>query len=350
MLMNGIVPAPDSLTFERSAAIIFEEAMKRALITGVAGFAGSHLADHLRAIGQYDVFGIVQSPEDAAAAPISPDRAIIADLIDPVATRKAIERCEPELVFHLAAMAWSAASWNDPWGVMENNVRAQTNILEALTVVAPQARLLIVSSAEVYGKLKPNEIPVGEETPLRPATPYAASKVAQEMMGIAFAEAKGLEIIRVRPFNHIGPRQKPGFVATDFAKQIASAELGLKPPIIRVGNLDVERDFTDVRDIAKAYRLIIEEGQPGDVYNIGSGRAISVQKILDGLLRAAQIEIEVEKDPALQRPAETPRVVANISRMRAVTSWSPERDLMQTLAEVMDDWRDRLQEKTRVAT
>jgi GDP-4-dehydro-6-deoxy-D-mannose reductase len=202
-----------------------------------------------------------------------------------------------------------------------------------------ETKVLLVSSAEVYGHIRPDDLPVDEETPHRPANPYAVSKIAQDYLGFQYYLSYKLPIIRVRPFNHIGPGQKLGFVVSDFAKQVAEIEKGSQPPIIRVGNLEARRDFTDVRDIVKAYPLLLEKGEPGEVYNAGSGNSHSAKEIMEILLTLTTASVQVEQDPDRMRPSDIPEIRADITKIIEVTGWKPEIPFEQTIKDTLDYFR-----------
>jgi len=312
------------------------------LITGAGGFVGGHLIAHLAALGGARLHAaVLQAPDDASAWTL-PAIPYPVDLRDAAAVRALIERVRPEWVFHLAALADVGKSFEQPWTTLENNIRAQVNLLEALRALAPEARTLIVSSAEIYGAAGGATAPLDEDTPFAPANPYSVSKVAQDMLGLEYFLAHGMPVLRARPFNHIGPGQARGFVAADFASQIAAIEAGLREPVLYVGNLEAERDFTDVRDVVRAYRLIAAQGEPGAVYNVCRGEAHSIQCLLDALLSYSTAKIEVQPDPARLRPVDVPRRVGDASRLHDQTGWQPEIPFEQTLLDILTDWRRRI--------
>jgi len=313
----------------------------RALITGVAGFAGGHLAEHLTAATNWEIWGNVRDAGDIRSV-VPGVRTVVADLRDPQSVLDLIGQSQPDFVFHLAAQAFALQSWVDPWDTYETNLRSQINLLEALRQCGAPKRVLVVGSAEEYGLVKPDQLPLHEDSPLRPYSPYAVSKIAQDFIGLQYALGLQLPIVRVRPFNHIGPRQSEKFVASDFAKQIASIEAGWVPPVIKVGNLAAQRDFTDVRDMMRAYRLALEQGEAGEVYNIGSGTPRSIQHVLDVLLGFSAEAIRVEVDPGRIRPSDTPISYCSASKFTARTGWRPTIPFEQTLRDVLDDWRQRV--------
>ncbi len=317
----------------------------RALITGVGGFAGSHLAQYLLTQPDTEVFGCVLH-RDLPHAWLPPAVHLLeADLREPEAVQRLLAGVQPDLVFHLAAQAFVPQSLQDPWATLENNIRSQVNLLEAAIRQAQPPRLLVVGSNEEYGQARPDELPLREDSPLRPNSPYAVSKVTQDLLGLQYFLSYGLHIVRVRPFNHIGPGQDERFVAPSFAKQIAEIEAGLRPPVVRVGNLEAQRDFSDVRDVVRAYSLILQHGTPGEVYNVCSGRPRAARELLDIMLRASPAAITVEHDPALMRRVDTPISYGDPTRLRAATGWQPAIPFEQTVRDVLEDWRKRVKRK-----
>ncbi len=315
--------------------------MLRALITGVGGFAGSHLADALSTRPEAEIWGC----EIGSRRPsyLSERVHLIqADLRDPKAVTALLDRVRPDRLYHLAGQAFPQQSWADPWDTFETNLRPQINLLESIRRLDLAPRILIVGSNEEYGQSAAGETAVPETAELRPQNPYAVSKVAQDMLGLQYFLSHGLHTVRVRPSNHLGPRQSERFVAPAFARQIALIEADLQPPVMKVGNLSARRDFTDVRDIVRAYQLALEQGQPGEVYNVGSGRTVAVQALLDGLLDLTLANIRVEVDPALLRPTDAPEQRCDASKLRAETGWAPEIPLEHTLRDLLDYERSRV--------
>jgi len=315
----------------------------RALITGIGGFAGSHLADYLLTATDWQIVGCVLNECDIP--PQLHDRVTCraVDLRNPQAVSSLLAETAPDVIFHLAALAKVEDSWRTPWPILSNNIQSQLNLLQALVDAGAKPRMLVVGSNEEYGLVRPDELPLTENSPLRPNSPYGVSKVAQDMLGLQYFLSHQLPVIRVRPFNHIGPRQARGFVAPDFASQIAEAEAGHRPPHMLVGNLEAQRDFTDVRDIVRAYHLIAVNGVPGEVYNIGSGQSHSVQELLDVLLGYGRVSIAIEKDPARLRPSDVPAVRCDAGRLHELTGWKPLIPFETSLQDVLDDWRLRVQ-------
>jgi len=315
----------------------------RALITGVTGFAGSHLAEYLVAHTDFEVWGTDISSNDRNIAEIRQDIHFVeGDISEPEVVSTILTQAQPDYVFHLAAQAFVPLSWRDPWQTIANNIRAQLNILQTLANSGVKPRVLTVGSADEYGMITPDELPITEATPLRPYSPYAVSKIAQDMLGYQYYVSHDLPVVRVRPFNHIGPRQSPAFVTSDFAKQIAEIEAGLQEPEIHVGNLDAKRDFTDVRDMVRGYYLALERGEIGNVYNLAAERAYSIRQLLDMFLAMSEIEIEVVPDAARLRPSDVPVVLGDCSKFRQRTGWQASIRLQESLGDILDYWRERI--------
>lgn len=313
----------------------------RALVTGASGFVGSHLCEHLLAQPGWEVYALCFA--GCSTENLNPIRerltVLSGDLLDPRWTAAAVAETRPEAIFHLAALSSPAASFADPAATLTNNIASQVNLLQAVVEAGLDPAVLVVGSGEEYGMVRPEDVPVDEETPLRPANPYAVSKVAQDMLGLQYHISHHLRIVRVRPFNHIGPRQALGFVTSDFARQIAEIEAGRRAPVVRVGNLSAQRDFTDVRDMVRAYRLALTLGEPGQVYNLGSGVAHSISAILQTFLQFSAVPIQVETDPQRMRPSDVPLLICDSSRFRQRTGWEPNIPLEQSLRDILDYWR-----------
>lgn len=313
----------------------------RALITGVAGFVGGHLAEAIQAETDWQVWGSILEEADRAFV-VANVAALLTDLRNPPAVRELIDRARPEVVFHLAGQAYVPQSWADPWDTYETNIRSQLNLLEAISAAGLTPRIIAVASNEVYGLVRETDLPIDEDTPLRPNSPYGVSKVAQDFMGLQYWLDRQLPVIRVRPFNHIGPRQSDRFVAPSFARQIVEIERGLKPPVLKLGNMAAQRDFTDVRDMCRAYLACAQRGEPGETYNIGSGRARSVRELLDRMLAASPIDIAEETDAAKLRPSDVPISVCDPAKFKRQTGWEPRIPFEQTCLDILNDWRQRI--------
>ncbi len=311
----------------------------RALITGINGFVGSYLAEYLLDQGHTEVWGLTRAP--GRLPPFLDGRVteVHADLNDADATMRAIVAARPTVIYHLAGQPFVPESFRDPAGTLSTNTLGALHIFLSLLELRSPTRVLVVGTNEEYGKITEEDLPIGELTPLRPANPYGVSKAAQSLLSYQYHLSHNLDIVRVRPFTHIGPRQNERFVTAAFARQIARIELGLQPPVVQVGNLSARRDFTDVRDMVRAYALTVEHGEPGAVYNVGSGQAVMVRELLDMLLAASTARVEVHLNPELMRPIDIPVVVCDASRLRERSGWAPSIPLEQTLGDILDYWR-----------
>jgi len=319
----------------------------RSLITGIAGFAGSHLAEHLLAQGEDDLWGVVHHKIGYAKPLADQVHLEKVDLRNPNAVHQLLVQVQPTHIYHLAGQAYVPVSWQDPWATLETNIRSQLNLLQAAVALELDAHILAVSSNEVYGHVEAESLPFSEDMPIRPVNPYGVSKAAQDILGLQYYLSHKLYVVRVRPFNHIGPRQNERFVASYFARQIAEIEAGLRPPTMRVGNMAAQRDFTDVRDIVKAYRLALWHGKPGEVYNVGTGKPRSVQELLDRMLAMSTAAIHVEVDKTLFRTADIPISYCDASKLQQHTGWQPTIPFEQTVCDILDDWRRRVMMKAR---
>lgn len=317
----------------------------RSLITGVGGFAGQHLAARLLASSEGPVYGVARRAvgwHRPGLCGHEDFHLLSADLVSGADARRVVNEVRPDRAYLLAASSSPAEAFRDPLGTIHNNVACLVNVLEAIREQAPEARILVVSSAEVYGRCQLEDRPIAEEAPLAPDNPYAVSKTAQDLLAYQYYAAYGLSVVRVRPFNHIGPGQSERFVAASFAKQIAEAEGGLRDPIIEVGNLETCRDLTDVRDVVRGYELALALGGPGEVYNLASGSGVLIGSLLDGLVARSRVAIGVRVDPERFRPSDAPALIGDSSRFRQRTGWVPEIPLEQTLDDILADWRKRV--------
>ena len=315
----------------------------RVLITGITGFAGSHLADFCLERGDVEVHGMIRWRSRTENIEHLDGKINLheCDLRDAGSTRDVIEHVKPEYIFHLAAQSFVPTSWRAPSESLTTNVLGQLHVFEAVRKLGLKCRIQIACSSEEYGMVYEDEIPIKEDNQLRPLSPYAVSKVSQDLLGYQFYMSYKLDVVRTRGFNHTGPRRGPVFVCSDFAKQVVDIEKGLKPPVIHVGNLEAKRDFSDVRDVVKAYFLALEKGKPGEVYNICQERSWRIQEILDMLLERSKTEIKVELDKSRLRPSDVPVLQGDCSRFRKDTGWTPEIPFEKTLEDIMDYWRER---------
>ena len=317
----------------------------RALITGITGLAGSHLADYLLAEQpEVEIFGIRRWRSRMENIEHLDGKIQLreCDLRDAAAVQGVLTEIRPNYIFHLAAQSFVPASWRAPSETLTTNLLGQTNIFEAVRVLELDPVIQIAGSSEEYGLVLPDEVPIKETNPLRPLSPYAVSKVAQDLLAYQYFRSYGLKTIRTRGFNHTGPRRGEVFVTSNFAKQIASIEAGLSEPVIRVGNLEAQRDFTDVRDMVRAYWLAVTKATPGEVYNLASGRAVTIRELLDQLLALSDTEVEVQVDPDRLRPSDVEILLGDYSKFRSDTGWEPTIPLAQTLKDTLDYWRQRL--------
>jgi GDP-4-dehydro-6-deoxy-D-mannose reductase len=315
------------------------------LITGITGFAGSHLAEYILAEHPgVKVSGIVRwrSRMENVKGILDKIELQEADLNDIVSLKKALAVIRPDKVFHLAAQSFVPTSWKMPAETFAINALGQINLFEALIDLKLNPKFQIAGSSEEYGMVYAHEVPMKETNYLRPLSPYAVSKVAQDLLGYQYHQSYGLQTVRTRGFNHTGPRRGDVFVTSNFAKQVAEIEKGLKPPVIHVGNLEAKRDFTDVRDMVRAYWLATEKCEAGDVYNIGSGTAYVMQDMLDMLLGMSKVKVKIEVDPARLRPSDVPILLADASKFMSATGWKPRIPFATTLKDLLNYWRERV--------
>lgn len=315
----------------------------RALITGVGGFVGRHLLRHLIDEGD-EVFGLVR-PGSNVAGLASEVTLCQADLRDAADLDTAVRDSQPQAVYHLAAQSSPRESLDDPWTTLCINLQGQMNLLESLRRLAEAPRVLIVGSSDEYGAIRLDEVPTSENVPLRPTTPYAISKVGQDMMGYQYFAQHHLPVVRVRPFNHTGPGHDARFVIPSIARQLAQVELGEREPVLKVGNLEVARDFTDARDMVRAYRLALLMGTPGEVYNLGRGRSMRIAEAVDGLVEECRVPVQVIVDPALLRSVDLPRQQADTTRFTSLTGWQPLIPWRTTLRDTFDYWRSQVRQQ-----
>ena len=317
----------------------------RVLITGITGFVGQHLAEHLLASHpEVELFGLRRwrSEMPPAVVHVPAVRILDGDLLDAPSLVRVLQASRPEAIFHLAASSSVAGSWDTPAEMVQVNVLGTLHLLEAVRQLNLDARIMLACSAEAYGVVAESELPIRESQPFRPVSPYAVSKAAVDLLGYQYSQAFGLRTVRLRFFNHCGPRQSARFVVSSLARQVAEIEAGLRRPRVDVGNLDVRRDFVDVRDAARAYWLAATRGAPGEVYNVAGGRSRSIREVLEHLLTLIEAPVEVVFDPARLRPAELQVLEGDATRFREATGWRPEIAFEQTLADTLDYWRSAL--------
>lgn len=313
----------------------------RALITGLEGFVGRHLARHLIQEGR-EVFGTTERSRLAAGWPadlasVGAHRCDVTNLSD---VETVMSLVKPDEVYHLAGVSHVPASWDDPEVTLRVNLLGTLHVLDAARDIVPKARVLVVSSGDVYGSVAAHGSPT-EDGPAAPASPYAVSKLAADQLAATYAARYRQHIVRMRPYLHTGPGQLPPFVFPSFARRIARAERGLEEPRLLVGNLAIERDVSDVRDIVRAYQLALAKAEPGACFNVGRGETVRLQSVVDTLVERARVKIAVEVDPALVRPEEARASRCDASRLRETTGWKPEIPFEQTLADLLDYWREQ---------
>jgi GDP-4-dehydro-6-deoxy-D-mannose reductase len=315
----------------------------RVLITGITGFAGSHLADYCLERGDVEVHGLIRWRSRTENIEHLRDRVTLheCDLRDAGSTRDVVESVRPDHIFHLAAQSFVPTSWHAPSESLTTNVLGQLHVFEAVRKLGIPCRIQIAGSSEEYGMVYEDEVPITEENPLRPLSPYGVSKVGQDLLGYQYYMSYQMDIVRTRGFNHTGPRRGPVFVCSDFAKQIVDIERGVREPVMHVGNLEAMRDFTDVRDTVKGYWLALEKGKAGEAYNICREKSWKIQDILDMLLGMTRAKIEVKLDKTRLRPSDVPILKGDCSKFRNDTGWTPEIPFEQTLEDILDYWRNR---------
>jgi len=318
---------------------------ERILITGITGFAGSHLAE-LALEKNCIVYGLKRwnlSRLRNVHHIMDKINWIDCDITDYVSVKKALEIAKPDKIFHLAAESFVSVSWNHPSHFMDVNYKGTVNFLEAIKDLKINPRFLIPGSGEEYGEIFEDELPINENTPLRPVNPYAVTKIAQDLIGYVYFRSYGLNVIRIRTFNHEGPRRDNVFGIPWFAYQIARIEEGIQPPIIKTGHIDDRRNFTHINDVVNAYWIALEKCNPGELYLIGSDeneKIHSYREIIEMLLKMSSVKgIKIEEDPQYVRPTSVPRLIGDTSKFRNLTNWKPEISIDKTLKDTLDYWR-----------
>ena len=317
--------------------------MQRALITGITGFVGSHLAEFLLSQG-IEVYGTIRwrSKTDNIDHLKDKLKLIETDIADAYSVHNAIQKAEPDAIFHLAAQSFVPTSWHAPQETLVTNIIGNLNILEAVRKSTIDPVVQVAGSSEEYGLVHPNEVPIKETNELRPMSPYGVSKVGQDRLSYQYHMSYGLKTVITRAFNHEGPRRGEVFVTSNFAKQIAKIEKEQQEPVLAVGNLDAQRDFTDVRDTVRAYWLAVEKGKPGEAYNICSGKTWKIRAMLDLLLElSTKHNIEVRADEKRMRPSDVPILLGDYAKFHAQTGWKPTIPFEQTLEDLLNWWRQQ---------
>lgn len=307
----------------------------KAMIIGGAGFVGAYLTRHLHDDLKWEVV-VTKMPQEQIEANA---KVVDLNILESDKVVSLLQEEQPDYIFHLAAQSSVAVSWKNPGLTVDVNIKGAVNVLEAVRVMEKPARVLLIGSGEEYGHILPEESPIKETNHVRPGNIYAATKACQNMLGAIYAEAYQMDVMMVRAFNHIGPNQAPIFVVADFCKQVAEMEAGMREPVMQVGNLSAKRDFTDVRDVVRAYGLLVQYGKAGETYNVGSGQAIAIEQILQMIVSKSALDIQIEIDPEKLRPVDVPIIEANTQKLVQMTGWKREISLEQTIQETLDYWR-----------
>ena len=313
--------------------------MEKALIIGAAGFVGPYLAAHLTDVCGMEVHATKLSHDKISGIHAELHELNILNKEDIV---DLLYKVRPDYIFHLAAQSSVALSWKNPGLTIDVNIKGSVNVMDAIRELYYKPRVLLIGSGEEYGHIQPEEVPIVERNYLRPGNIYAATKVCQNMIAQIYTDAYDMELVMVRAFNHIGPGQTDTFVVSDFCKQVVEIEKGLREPVMRVGNLQARRDFTDVRDVVRAYALLVKQGKAGETYNVGSGHAMRISEILNMIIAQSGVDVRVEVDPNKIRPVDVPIIEADTTKIHAATGWAPEITLEQTIRETMDYWRSHI--------
>ncbi len=309
--------------------------MKKGLVIGAAGFVGKYLIDEMQADGM-EVFATKLPHEKLDQVHAS---VYDLDIMDKEAIVGLLFEIRPDYIFHLAAQSSVGLAWKNPGLTVDVNIKGSINVMDAIRELFYKPRVLLIGSGEEYGHILPGETPITEENALRPGNIYAATKACQNMIGNIYSKAYDMKLVMVRAFNHIGPGQAPMFVVSDFCKQVVEIEKGLREPVMKVGNLAARRDFTDVRDVVKAYVKLIQWGKSGETYNVGSGNAQEIRSVLNLIISKSTADISVEIDPNKLRPVDVPIIEADIAKLNRLTGWLPQIPLEQTIQETLDYWR-----------
>ncbi len=316
----------------------------KVLITGISGFAGSHLAEYFLAEGKHEIFGAIKWRSDRQNISHIQDRIHLfeCDIKDAFAMKTIITEIKPEQIFHLAAQSYVSFSWRAPQETLITNIIGELNLFEAVRQVKIDPLIHIAGSSEEYGMVVPEELPITEANALRPLSPYGVSKVTQDLLGYQYFKSYGMKIIRTRAFNHTGPRRGSVFATSNFAKQIVEIEKNKRDPVIYVGNLEAVRDFTDVRDVVRAYALTLERCDPGEVYNIASGKGIKIRDMLDMLVALSNADLKIEQDPTRLRPSDVELLIGSSEKFQKKTGWKPEIPFDKTMKDLLDYWREKI--------
>lgn len=321
--------------------------MTKVLITGITGFAGSYLAEYLLGKKDVRVFGIKRWRSKLDNLTGISDKIVLreCDIKDYSSVQEILGEVKPEMIFHLAAQSFVPTSWNAPSETLDTNIIGELNIFEAVRRLGINPLIHVAGSSEEYGAVRKEDLPIKETTLLNPLSPYAVSKVGQDLLAYQYNKSYGLKIVRTRAFNHTGPRRVEVFVSSNFANQIARIEKGIQEPVVYVGNLSAIRDFTDVRDIVKGYWLSLEKGEPGEVYNICSGKGYSIREVLDILKGLSKQKFTVKKDQSRMRPSDVPVLIGDNTKFVKRTGWKPQIPFEKTLKDILEYWRENIKKE-----
>lgn len=313
--------------------------MKKALIIGAAGFVGGYLTSYLREKRGMEVH-VTKLPAEKFGG--NSDRVYDLNILNKEEIVSLLFEARPDYIFHLAAQSSVGMAWKNPLLTIDINIKGSVNVMDAVRELYYKPRVLLIGSGEEYGHIKEGEIPIREENRIRPGNIYAATKACQNMIGNIYAQAYDMEVMMIRAFNHIGPSQASIFVVSDFCRQVAEIEKGIREPVMYVGNLNARRDFTDVRDVVEAYGLLAEHGKAGETYNVGRGEAVSIKEILEMIIALSGHDIKIEIDKNKLRPVDVPIIEADISKISSLTGWEPKIPLKQTIEETLNYWRQTI--------
>lgn len=313
--------------------------MERVLITGLGGFVGQHVGRLLADDRGREVFGSVMAAESGRDQPVPADHVLVCDLLDSGAVLGLIDTVKPDQIYHIAGVAEVGGSWKNPRPAYKVNVLGQLNLLEAVIASCPRCRVLVVGSAGEYGVVREEDCPISEDHPLEPVDPYGVSKAAQDLMARQYFLGYGTDIVRTRSFNHIGPGQSAGFLVGRVARLVAEVDAGKREPVAEFGDLSARRDFTDVRDVARAYQLLMNHGEAGEAYNVCSGKAVAVEKVVATALAMGEKRVELRIERGRERPAELPLLLGDNTKLRAATGWEPRIPLEQSVRDAVEHAR-----------
>jgi len=320
------------------------ERTRRVLITGLEGFVGQHLATELAGAEKQKVFGSIRRPELRVDLPLPSDRISACDLLDRAAVEELVERIKPDFIYHLAGKADLGGSWQEPGETIRANLMGTLNLIQAVLIGSPKCRVLAVSTGGVYGRMLGDQDALKEDSCIAPVDPYSVSKAAVELLCWQYFESHGLQAIIARSFNHIGPGQSPRFLVGRVAKCIAEIEANVRAPVLALGNLSSRRDFTDVRDVVRAYRALMDRGRAGEVYNVASGRAVEIGQVVQSALSFSEVPIRLEAGDDRARPLDSPVLIGDSSKLRSHVGWEPTVSIEESILDALNYARSRVRD------